>query len=140
MNCKLLDEMVVLGPQTKKPQTRRNRCPELGMTEKGDSWWLTVVSQMNEPQEGQMLFPSVILVVREYLVGRVREVLMGGGGVEPPCRRYKSLPVRGELTTGGGRPSNSSGGMSAPHRWECSSQVGVLLTDGSAPTGSIYTF
>lgn len=79
---------------------------------------------MNESQEGQMLLPSVILVVREYLVGGVREVLMGGGGVEPPCRGHKSLPVRGELTSLGG----------------CSPQVGELLTDGSAPTGSINTF
>lgn len=71
-----------------------------------------------------MLLPSFIVVVREYLVGGVREVLMGGGGVEPPCRRHKSLPVRGELTTLGGR----------------SPQVGVLLTDGSAPTGSSNNF
>lgn len=72
-----------------------------------------------------MLLPSIKLAVREHLLGGVREVLMGGGGVEPPCRRHKGLPVRRELSTGGGRPPNSPGGMlprggSAPHRWECS--------------------
>lgn len=29
-----------------------------------------------------MLLPSIILAVREHLLGGVREVLMGGGGVQ----------------------------------------------------------